>query len=179
MRILLLFALLAANCAAQAGTLTGRVARVTQGDALVLVDANYAQHRISLLGIAAPVYGQPYGAKSRGRLAEAVAGRFVVVEYAGRDRHERILGKVLLGNRDMNLEQIGAGLAWHNLKHQYRQSRIDREKYTDAEQAARHNKLGFWAAPVPATTRGQPLAEPEELEDSAPLMDESRMQRGR
>jgi hypothetical protein len=37
-------------------------------------------------------------------------------------RFERILGKVLLGVEDMNLEQTWAGLAWHYKKYQGEQS---------------------------------------------------------
>ena len=178
-RILLLFALLTACWFVQAGTLTGRVVRVADGDALVVVDANYAQHRISLIGIVAPVYGQPFGSASRQRLAAAVAGKFVVVEYDKRDGNARILGKVLLGNRDMNLEQVRAGLAWHDLEHQYEQSRVDRAKYADAELDARRNKRGFWADRIPALPRWQPRAQPEAAPGSQPLPHETGTKPGR
>ena len=178
-RILLLFALLTASWLVQAGTLTGRVVRVTDGDTLVVVDANYAQHRISLIGIVAPEYGQPFGSASRERLAAAVAGKFVVVEYDKRDGYERFQGKVLLGNRDMNLEQVRAGLAWHDLEHQYEQSRMDRAKYADAELDARRNKRGFWAERIPAPSRWQPRAQPQEAPGSQPLPHETWTKPGR
>lgn len=178
MRITVLIALLFAHSLVQAGTLTGRVVRVTDGNTLVVADANYAQHRIRLLGIAAPAREQAYGAKSRERLFIAVAGKFVVVEYDRLDRYERILGKVLLGNQDMNLEQIKAGLAMHAMKHLNYQSKVDREKYAAAELDARRNKRGFWADRVPAAPRGRPMEQAEEAEDSTPVMDESRMKSG-
>jgi endonuclease YncB( thermonuclease family) len=37
-------------------------------------------------------------------------------------RYERILGKVLLGVDDINLEQAWAGLAWHYKEYQAEQS---------------------------------------------------------
>ena len=86
-----------------AGSLTGRVVRVTDGDTIVVLDTNSAQHKIRLQGIDAPERGQAYGTKSKEHLSDSVAGKFVVVEYDKRDRYERILGKVLLSNQDMNL----------------------------------------------------------------------------
>jgi len=165
MRSILILTLLVSHCLVQAGTFTGRVVHVTDGDTLVVVDANYTRHSIRMLGIAAPVYGQPFAAQSKERLAVAVAGKFVVVEYKGRDREERILGKVLLGHQDMNLEQVRAGLAWHEFRHQYQQSRIDREKYAQAEREARRYKRGFWAA----AARGRREAAAKGPEDSQTL----------
>jgi endonuclease YncB( thermonuclease family) len=133
-----------------ADSLTGRVVRVTDGDTIVVLDANNAQHKIRLQGIDAPERGQAYGTQSKAHLSDSVAGTFVVVEYDKRDRYERILGKVLLGNQDMNLEQIKAGLAWHYKKYQDEQSTSDREKYSDAELDAMANKRGLWADRDPA-----------------------------
>jgi endonuclease YncB( thermonuclease family) len=113
MRNTLLFALLISHCLAQADTLTGRVVRVTDGDTIVVLDSGNAQHKIRLTGIDAPERGQAFGTKSTDHLSDSVAGKFGVVEYNKRDRYQRILGKVLLSDQDMNLEQVKAGLAWH------------------------------------------------------------------
>ena len=74
---------------------------------------------------------------------------FVVVEYDKRDRYQRILGKVLLSNKDMNLEQIKAGLAWHYKKYQKEQTPADRELYSEAEIEAKEAKTGLWFDPEP------------------------------
>lgn len=110
MRITLLLALLISQCLAHADTLTGRVVRVTDGDTIVILDSADAQHKIRLQGIDAPERKQAFGTKSKEHLSDAVAGKFVVVDYNKRDRYERILGKVLLNDRDMNLEQVIARL---------------------------------------------------------------------
>jgi endonuclease YncB( thermonuclease family) len=94
-----------------AESLTDRVVRVTDGDTIVVLDTNNAQHKIRLQGIDAPERGQAYGTKSKEYLSDSVVGKFVVVEYDKLDRYERVLGKVLLGNQDVNLEQIRAGSA--------------------------------------------------------------------
>ena len=111
MRITLLFVLLITQCLAQADTLTGRVVRVTDGDTIVVLDADNTQHKIRLTGIDAPEKKQAFGTKSKEHLSDSVAGKTVVVEYGKRDYYKRILGKVLLNDRDMNLEQVRAGHA--------------------------------------------------------------------
>jgi endonuclease YncB( thermonuclease family) len=113
MRITLLFFLLITHCLSHADTLTGRVVRVTDDDTIVVLDSANTQHKIRLTGIDAPERGQAYGTKSKEYLSDSVADKLVIVEYSKRDRYQRILGKVLLEDEDMNLDQIKAGLAWH------------------------------------------------------------------
>ena len=143
--------LLLAHSVALAGTLTGHVVRVTDGDTIVVLDASNAQYKIRLTGIDAPEKKQAFGSKSKEHLSESVAGKFVVVEYEKRDYYKRILGKVLLSGEDMNLEQLRAGLAWHYKKYQKEQTAADRVKYSDTEIEARAAKRGLWqdAEPVP------------------------------
>jgi len=149
MRITFLFVLLITQCLAQAGTLTGRVVRVTDGDTIVVLDSANAQHKIRLTGIDAPERKQAFGTKSKEPLSGSVAGKFVVVEYSKRDRYQRILGKVLLSNEDINLEQIRAGLAWHYKQYQDEQTSNDRELYSEAEVEAREARRGLWHDPEP------------------------------
>jgi endonuclease YncB( thermonuclease family) len=134
---------------ASAGSLTGRVVRVTDGDTIVVLDSNNAQHKIRLTGIDAPERKQAFGTKSKEHLSESVAGKFVVVEYSKRDYYKRILGKVLLSGEDMNLEQLRAGLAWHYKKYQNEQSLRDRKQYTNVEIEAREELRGLWNDPQP------------------------------
>ena len=149
MRITLLFVLLITQCLAQADTLTGRVVRVTDGDTIVVLDADNTQHKIRLTGIDAPEKKQAFGTKSKEHLSGSVAGKFVVVDYSKRDRYQRILGKVLLSDQDMNLEQVRAGLAWHYKKYQKEQAQADRELYSEAEHEARDAGRGLWHDPEP------------------------------
>lgn len=55
---------------AHAETLTGRVVRVTDGDTIVVLDADKAQHKIRLQGIDAPECGQAFGTKSKEHLSD-------------------------------------------------------------------------------------------------------------
>ncbi len=85
--------------------------KITDGDTLYVLDANYKDHKTRLAGIDAPETKQAYGLASRKHLASIVAGQQVTIEYKKRDRYGRIVGKVLLDGIDVCLEQIKAGFA--------------------------------------------------------------------
>ena len=132
-----------------AGTITGTVVRITDGDTVVVLDANKVQYKIRLVGIDAPEKKQAYGKKSKENLSDLVAGKHVVVEYDKVDRYKRVLGKILLNSKDMNLEQIKSGMAWHYKKYQKEQSQSDRMLYSEAEIGAREARRGLWQDPEP------------------------------
>jgi len=129
---------------ASADTLTGKVVKITDGDTLYVLDANYKEHKIRLAGIDAPERKQAYGLASRKHLASIVASKQVTIEYQKRDRYGRIVGKVLLDGIDACLEQVKAGFAWHYKKYQHEQSLEDQRLYADAETKARDGRLGLW-----------------------------------
>ena len=66
-----------------------------------------------------------------------------------RDKYKRIVGKVLLAGKDINLERIRDGLAWHYKYYQNEQTTKDRELYSEAELVARKSKRGLWRDPNP------------------------------
>ena len=134
-----------------AETVTGRVVKVYDGDTVTILDASNTQHRIRLQGIDAPERGQAYGRKSGKYLADAVSGKYVVIDYSKRDRYKRIVGTVLLDGQDMNLRQVQGGMAWHYKKYQKEQSQEDREIYSATEIEARQAQRGLWqeSHPVP------------------------------
>jgi endonuclease YncB( thermonuclease family) len=142
-RIIALF-LVFLSAPASADTLTGKVVKITDGDTLYVLDANYKEHKIRLAGIDAPERKQAYGLASRKHLASIVADKQVTVEYQKRDRYGRIVGKVWINGVDACLKQVKAGFAWHYKKYQHEQSAEDRELYADAENQARNERLGLW-----------------------------------
>jgi endonuclease YncB( thermonuclease family) len=174
MRVTLLLALLITHCLAQANTLTGRVVRVTDGDTIVVLDSANTQHKIRLSGIDTPERGQAYGTKSKDHLSDSVAGKFVVVEYSKRDRYERILGKVLLGDEDINLEQIETGLAWHYKKYQSEQTTADRVKYSNAEREARIERRGLWHEDIPVPPWDYRQAKRKQMKAMEPFINKSK-----
>ena len=133
----------------QADTLTGNVVRIIDGDTVVVLDANKVQYKIRLMGIDAPEKKQAYGKKSKDNLSSLVAGKSVIVEYDKLDRYQRIIGKIELSGKDMNLEQISSGMAWHYKKYQGEQTQADRMRYSEAEVDARNSKTGLWHDPEP------------------------------
>ncbi len=127
----------------QADELRGKVVSIADGDTITVLDADKVQHRIRLEGIDAPEKKQAFGAKSKERMTEKVAGQEVVVQWTKKDQYGRILGDVQLGKRHINLEMVQDGLAWH-----YKQYSKSKE-LADAEDAARKAKKGLWADKMP------------------------------
>lgn len=129
---------------AGAATLVGEVIGIADGDTLTLLDSSNQQHKIRLSGIDAPEKRQAFGTRSRQYLAELVFRNVVTVEMGKRDRYGRIIGKVQLGSRDVNLLLVTAGLAWHYKAYAREQSQSDARLYSDAEDQARVAKRGLW-----------------------------------
>ena len=61
----------------------------------------------------------------------------------------RIIGRVLVNERDICLEQIRAGMAWHFKRFQSEQSDQERELYDRFEIEARSDRRGLWTDPAP------------------------------
>lgn len=138
-------ALLLLGCSsARADTITGKVIAVVDGDTIKVLDAQYFQYKVRLAGIDAPESKQAYGARSKKHLSDLVFGKTVTVEFTKQDRYGRIVGKVLHGKLDLDLQQIEAGLAWHYKQYAKEQSPEDRLRYADAEHRARVARIGLW-----------------------------------
>jgi endonuclease YncB( thermonuclease family) len=133
----------------RAQTLAGKVIAVGDGDTVTIMDTAGARHRVRLVGVDAPERRQSYGATARAALAARVLQRQVVIEGVGRDRYRRLLGRVLCGGSDVNLEMVRAGLAWFYRAYGRSLSPADRERYALAEAEARAARRGLWAQPSP------------------------------
>ena len=116
-----------------AQTFTGRVVRIADGDTITVLDSTNTQHRIRLQGIDAPESHQAYGNQSKQNLSAMIFDKDVTVIYEKIDQYGRIVGKILLDGKDMNLEQVKAGLAWHYKEYEREQTPEDRELYARAE----------------------------------------------
>ncbi|PUE07780.1 thermonuclease family protein [Limnohabitans sp. T6-20] len=139
---------------AWADQLQGRVVKVADGDTVTVLDGQRQQHVIRLGGIDAPEKTQPYGQKSKAHLSQAVFDQAVTVEFDKRDRYGRIVGKILIGEKDINLQQVQAGWAWHYKQYQREQRPEDRVIYEEAERQARQTHGGLWQGQGP--TRPEP-----------------------
>jgi endonuclease YncB( thermonuclease family) len=130
--------------ASHADTLTGRVVGIADGDTLTVLDAANTQHKIRLSGIDSPEKKQPFGQVCKQSLSDLTYGHTVAVEANKRDRYGRVLGKVLVGGEDANLEQIRRGCGWHYKKYVNEQVLDDRLAYNAAEESARAGRVGLW-----------------------------------
>lgn len=137
------FALLATNLA-WTNTLTGRVVGVADGDTITVLDSQNTQYKIRLAGIDAPEKKQEFGQVSKKSLSDLVFGKQVRVDWIKEDRYGRIVGKVILIGRDINLQQIKNGMAWFYRKYQNELSQDDRLDYLHAEEGASSQQLGLW-----------------------------------
>lgn len=140
---------LGAALSAHADVIQGLVVAIQDGDTLTVLDEGKTQHKIRLTGIDAPEKKQPFGQRSKESLSNLVYRREVLVDWHKLDRYGRVLGKVVLGNRDINLAQVEAGLAWHYVEYAREQTPPDRALYSQAEAHAREGHVGLWSEPVP------------------------------
>jgi endonuclease YncB( thermonuclease family) len=142
--------------------LSGHVVRIVDGDTVYVLDATQEQHKIRLAGIAAPERGQPFGKKSKQRMAELVASEDVEVDWYKKRRWGRLIGTVWVASPDCQvvpcpktlnagLALITSGLAWHFKRYAHEQSEEDRERYSFAEVEARGKNVGLWQdyEPIP------------------------------
>ncbi|HEX8649625.1 MAG TPA: thermonuclease family protein [Pyrinomonadaceae bacterium] len=127
----------------------GKVVRVADGDTITVLDNGNKQHRIRFQGIDAPESKQSFGQKSKQNLSDLVFGKQVTIIYSKMDKYRRVVGKVMLDGKDVNIEQIKAGMAWHYKKYEDEQPPEDRVSYAKAEHEARAAKRGLWQEPNP------------------------------
>ena len=132
-----------------------KVVSVVDGDTWHVLDAAGVPLDVRLDGIDCPESGQPFGGVARRHVRAAVFDRVVEVHRVGMDSRGRVIARVRVEGRDLSLELLKAGLAWH---------------YTDfsrdaalaaAERDARSAKRGLWSesnAVPPWVWRRQPAA---------------------
>ena len=117
---------------------------VADGDTLTISDAAQRQHRVRLSGIDAPERMQRFGGVSRRSLSELTYRKSVVVDYYKVDTYGRLVGRVLLDGRDINLEQLRRGMAWHRVGDVQELTAGERRAYQASEAEARSAARGLW-----------------------------------
>ncbi|MAI90650.1 thermonuclease family protein [Ponticaulis sp.] len=140
----------------------GRVARVIDGDSLVLETGLV----VRLVSVEAPAFAwnerleHPYAEQSKRALERLTLGREVQLYYPGmtEDRYERALAQVYVSPEAgddiwVNLEMIERGAAWVRL---YADTAGGSELLLDAEDRARMTETGLWE-------RYSPFHTPDEI----------------
>lgn len=115
------------------GITDGDTIRVNNGDELIT---------IRLHGIDCPESGQAFGKRAKQFTSNQCFGKTITYRKVDIDRYGRTVATVYLNDgRELNLEIIRAGYAWHYRRYS------DRQDYAEAEAQARAEKLGLWADP--------------------------------
>src|SRR5262245_8654538 len=90
-----------------------------------------------------------FGERSKQNLSELVYQKRVEARCHKKDRYGREVCVVFLSLRDVGLEQIRAGMAWHFKEYQHEQPTQERLAYRDAEETAKARRVGLWHDPKP------------------------------
>jgi|SRR5262245_41117360 len=88
--------------------------------------------------------GQAFGERSRQNLSALVFQKNVEARCHKKDRYVREVCAVYVARRDVGLEQIRIGMAWHYKAYQHEQPKHERLVYRDEEVAAKAAKHGPW-----------------------------------
>jgi endonuclease YncB( thermonuclease family) len=115
-----------------------KVVGVYDGDTITGLDDSKTQFKIRLDAIDAPELGQPFGQASKKALSEKVFGKNVVVIAKTKDKYGRTVGHVMIDGRDVNLEMLEEGMAWHYVEYD------KNKRLAAAEQESRAEKRGLW-----------------------------------
>jgi endonuclease YncB( thermonuclease family) len=127
---------------AQGADFSGMCVGVSDGDTISVLKNGRAV-KIRLEGIDCPELGQDFGARARQFTSAAVFGKNVLVKEKGCDDYGRTLGRIIIGDRDLSLELVKSGLAWHYKKYSHDAT------LARAEEEARRGKIGLWSHPNP------------------------------
>ncbi len=95
----------------QEKTWHGTIARIIDGDTVVLVDKTHGRNIVRLNEIDAPESNQPFGNEATEYLKEQIDGKTVTVKWKERDRYGRIIGDIKVNETNVNAEMIREGYA--------------------------------------------------------------------
>jgi micrococcal nuclease len=125
-----------------AKTYAGKCVGVHDGDTISVMKAGRAV-KIRLEGIDCPELGQDFGTRAKQFTSGMVFGKNVEVKEYSRDIYRRTVARVFVDGKDVSLELVRAGLAWH-----FRKYSSD-PALAEAEAQARKARIGLWSMPNP------------------------------
>lgn len=145
--ILILCLSLVSAVPAKAIILRGVVTEVRDGQSVVVLSGG-RNFVVSLIGVDAPESDQDFGGASREHLAYLVLNQPVEIEFSQLDS-DRVIEKVICSQKDIGLQVIRDGVAWHDKISGRSLSEIERRVYAEAEQLARYELRGLWQDGTP------------------------------
>lgn len=115
------------------------VIRILDGDTFVGVTTKGEHLKMRIHAIDAPEKGQPFSQKAKQQLYDYIYQKKIYVRTINIDRYKRFIVKVFTKDgKDVGLQMISSGLAWHYVK--YDNSTV----YAIAEKKSRKHRLGIW-----------------------------------
>lgn len=144
--VLILLALFCGACSPTAGSFSGKVVGVADGDTIDVMHDGQAE-TIRLWGVDCPEKAQAFGSQAKKVTSGAVFGRIVAVENKTVDRYGRTVGEVTFDNeQSLNRFLVENGSCWW-----YEKYAPDDKELKNLEIAARLKRLGLWrdSNPVP------------------------------
>jgi endonuclease YncB( thermonuclease family) len=148
-RILFLLALpLSYATHGSASPLHGKVVDVLDGERITIISVVHPL-KVKLLGIAAPVKGQPYSDVAAQHLSQLISGKFVGAHCAGLEADGYLRCRVMLDEMDVGEQMVRDGVAWYNKSEASDLSEQERIAYLGSEQAARREARGLWKDATP------------------------------
>lgn len=153
--------------------LTGKAARITDGDTFVLRTKGQGDVKVQLYGIDAPERDASYGSQAAEALSAMLKGKKIRVEEDYTDRLGRTVGHVYVGKKDVGLELVRQGFARY----------VERYAPGDAglpaaEAEARRHRRGMWAAKsAEAPVAGSPEPAAPHAAPSSPAAKSARVER--
>ena len=90
----------------------GRVVGVSDGDTLTLLVEGKRQIKVRLADIDAPEGGQAYGTRTKQELSSLAFNKGDRVRVQDTDIYGRTVGRVFVGNVNVNAEMVRRGAAW-------------------------------------------------------------------
>ena len=117
---------------------SGKVVAVKDGDTIVVLDSLNVQYTIRVADIDCPEKGQPFSTKAKDFTSGEVFGKEVIIKKKDIDRYGRTIGFVLYEDKNLSLELLKIGLAWHYSYYS------NNKEMAQLEAVARKNKVGLW-----------------------------------
>jgi endonuclease YncB( thermonuclease family) len=143
-KILFFFIALIFSAQLNAKEITGKVIKVVDGDTVYILTKEFKTVKTRLSFIDAPERSQAFGNKAKRYLTDLIANKNVKFISKKKDKYGREIGKIIYNGKDINLEMIYAGYAWHYKYYQKDQTPNERLRYTTAENFAKSYGTGLW-----------------------------------
>lgn len=96
------------------------------------------------MGIDAPEINQHFGKESKGILESYSLNLNAKIYTYGFDRYKRLLAKLVINDKDINLIMVHEGGAWFYMKYKNTLESFDQKLYEEAHYKAITNKQGLW-----------------------------------